>query len=126
MFEELKALFEERSSLRCLQSCSYFVRNSIHCNQDVTVTILVTDDDSWEISSESIRSQLTPTENSSMPIVSLEDFFKDNPDKQSLPLPNHSLEQSPCRPIIGSKSQGNYIMYYCRIHPKVKNASLGV
>jgi hypothetical protein len=50
MFEELKALFEECSSLRCLQSCSYFVRNSIHCNQDVTVTILVTDDDSWSLS----------------------------------------------------------------------------
>jgi hypothetical protein len=64
----------------------------------VAVTSIICD---TEISSESIRSQLTPAENSSMPIVSVEDFFS---CKQSLPLPNHSLEQSPCRPIIGSKS----------------------
>lgn len=104
MFEEFKALFEECSSLRCLQSCSYFARNSIHCNQDVTVTILITDDDlvavtsiicDTEISSESIRSQLTPADN-----VFVEDFFS---CKQSLPLPNHSLEQSPCRHIIGQR-----------------------
>jgi hypothetical protein len=70
------------------------------------------------------RSQLTdntPAENSSMPIVSVEDFFS---SKQSLPLPDHSLEQSPCYPIIGSKSGGDHIIYYCKIHRKVENANL--
>jgi hypothetical protein len=70
------------------------------------------------------RSQLTdntPTDNSSKPIVSVADFFS---SKQSLALPEHSLEQSPCYPIIGSKTEGNYIMYYCRIHPKVRNTNL--
>lgn len=61
------------------------------------------------------RSQLidkNPAEHSFMPIISVEDFFSSN---QSLPLPVHSLEQSPCCPIIGSKSGGDYIIYYCKL-----------
>jgi hypothetical protein len=70
------------------------------------------------------RSQLTantPIENFSMPILSVEDFFSSN---QSLPLVAHSLEQSPCYSIIGSKPQGKHIMYYCRIHTEFKNINL--
>jgi hypothetical protein len=63
----------------------------------------------------------TPAQKPFMPIVSVEDFFS---SKQPLPLPDHSLEQSPCYPIIGSKPGGNYIMYHCKIHPKVKNTNL--
>jgi hypothetical protein len=49
------------------------------------------------------RSQPTDlTENSFKPIVSVEDFFKVDPGNQSSALPDHSLEQSPCYPIIGS------------------------
>jgi hypothetical protein len=76
-----------------------------------------------EISSESIRShrlQLIPGDNSFTPIVSVEDFFS---SKQPLPLPQHSFEQSPCYPIIGSKSEGSYTMYR-KIHPKVRNTNL--
>ena len=59
-----------------------------------------------------------------MPIVSVEDFFRADPDKPSLPLPDHSLEQSPCYPIIGSKSSGDHIIYYCKLHHKVENTNL--
>jgi hypothetical protein len=52
-----------------------------------------------------------------MPIVSVEDFYN---SEQSLPLPDHSLKQSPCCPIIG----GDYIIYYCKAHPKVENTNL--
>ena len=68
------------------------------------------------------RPQLAvPVENSIMSIVSVEDFFSSN---QPLPLSDHSLEQSPCYPIIGSKSSGNYIIYYCKLHRKVENTNL--
>ena len=56
------------------------------------------------------------------PVVSVENFFS---DEQSLPLPPHSLEQSPCSPIIGSKPAGNHTMYYCEVHPKTTNINLG-
>jgi P4 family phage/plasmid primase-like protien len=56
------------------------------------------------------------------PVVSVENFFA---DEQSLPLSPHSLEQSPCSPIIGSKPAGNHTMYYCQVHPKTTNINLG-
>ena len=52
------------------------------------------------------------------PIVPLEDFFYDAPDLPYKPLAEHSLEQSPCYPIIGSKVEGRYKVYYCELHPK--------
>jgi hypothetical protein len=63
----------------------------------------------------------TPIEDSVMPIVSVEDFFS---SKESLQLPNHSLEQSPCYPIIGCKYRRDYTIYYCKLHRKVENANL--
>jgi hypothetical protein len=48
---------------------------------------------------------MLPALTSSMAIVSVEDFF--NAD---LPLPEHSFEQSPCYPIIGSKSRGPLLL----------------
>ena len=88
------------------------------------IFVLFNADPESERSDRAHRSQLTdntPAENSFMPIVSVEDFFS---IKQSLQLPNHSLEQSPCYPIIGSKSSGDYIIYYCKVHRKVENTNL--
>jgi hypothetical protein len=48
------------------------------------------------------------------PIVSAEDFFHDAPDLSWQPLPAHTLEQSPCHPIIVNKGR----FYYCKVHPK--------
>jgi hypothetical protein len=51
------------------------------------------------------------------PIVTVDEFFRDDTDKPYSPLPDHTLEQSPCRSIIGSKPtpNGKYILYYCEI-----------
>jgi transcriptional regulator with XRE-family HTH domain len=56
----------------------------------------------------------------SIHLTSIDNFFSN--DKL---LSGHSIEQSVCYPIIGSKSEGDYTMYYCKIHPKIKNANLG-
>ena len=53
-------------------------------------------------------------------IVSVERFFNDVADLPYEPLPEHSLEQSPCYPIIGK----NQKLYFCRLHPEVKNVNL--
>lgn len=39
-------------------------------------------------------------------------------------MPTHNLEESPCYPIIHSKSVGNHIWYYCSLHSDFKNISL--
>ena len=52
----------------------------------------------------------------------MEEFF--NVDKPFLSLADHSLEQSRCHPIIGSKSKGSHIWYHCKLHPKVVNTNL--
>ena len=53
-------------------------------------------------------------------IVSVERFFHDVADLPYQPLPEHSLEQSPCYPIIGK----NQKFYFCKLHPEVKNVNL--
>jgi hypothetical protein len=55
------------------------------------------------------------------PIITVEIFFSDN---QSLPLPYHSFEQSPCYPIIGAKPAENHVLYSCEIHRKIRNINL--
>jgi hypothetical protein len=56
----------------------------------------------------------------SMKVRSIADFFYKDPNKPWEPLPDHTLEQSPCYPIIAIKQ--NY--YYCILHPKVENIYL--
>jgi hypothetical protein len=51
-------------------------------------------------------------------IKQVEDFFSDESDYRS--LPEHSLEQSPCHPIIQRKD----IFYACILHPKARNINL--
>jgi hypothetical protein len=53
-------------------------------------------------------------------IVSVERFFHDVADLPYQPLPEHSLEQSPCYPIIDRNNRS----YFCRLHPEVKNVNL--
>ena len=55
-------------------------------------------------------------------IVSVERFFNDVADSPYQPLPEHSLEQSPCYPIIGRNNNNG--LYFCRLHPEVKNVNL--
>jgi len=75
------------------------------------------------------------------PIISVQDFFN---NYNSLPMfESHSLEQSPCRPIIGCRSDditGDIIdkdenvvsessypntIYYCKLHPELGSVFLG-
>jgi replicative DNA helicase Mcm len=50
----------------------------------------------------------------------VEEFFCDNPTLPWQPLPEHSLEESPCYPIISKKGK----FYYCKVHPSIENIYL--
>ena len=54
----------------------------------------------------------------SIAIVSVERFFHDVADLPYQPLPEHTVEQSPCYHIIGRNNNG---LYFCRLHPEVKS-----
>jgi hypothetical protein len=55
------------------------------------------------------------------PIISVEEFFNDDPSLPYQSLPPHSLEQSPCYPVIDKKHNN---LYYCKLHPGVQNVNL--
>jgi hypothetical protein len=57
-------------------------------------------------------------------IVSIEEFFYDDPNTPWKPLPKHSLEQSPCYPIIGMHNKYRVPFYYCKLHPSIENIYL--
>lgn len=50
------------------------------------------------------------------------EFFHDDPDMPYQPLPEHSLEQSLCHPIIALDKKG--VFYYCKLHPKIQSIYL--
>jgi hypothetical protein len=52
----------------------------------------------------------------------VEDFFYDEPGDDYKPLPKHSLEESPCYPIIDMEKKG--VFYYCKVHPKIQSVYL--
>jgi hypothetical protein len=59
-------------------------------------------------------------------IVSVEEFFHDDPNTPWKPLPEHDLKASPCYSIIGIRNYHNYKIpfYYCKLHPDIENAYL--
>ena len=61
------------------------------------------------------------------PMVSVEEFFYDDPSISWKPLPEHDLKQSPYYPIIDICRYHNYKIpfYYCKLHPDIENAYLG-
>ena len=58
-------------------------------------------------------------------MISIEEFFFDDPaitpENPWKPLPKHSLEQSPCYPIIGIHNKYKVPFYYCKLHPDIEN-----
>jgi hypothetical protein len=59
------------------------------------------------------------------PIISVEEFFSDNPPITTQnpwkPLPPHTLQESPCYPIIMRIQQRDGLMYYrCKLHSKTR------
>ena len=61
-------------------------------------------------------------------MISIKDFFLDNPyispKNPWIPISNHSLEESPCYPIIGISNKYRVPLYYCELHPGFKNINL--
>jgi hypothetical protein len=61
-------------------------------------------------------------------MISIEDFFFNDcsitPQNPWKPLPKHSLEQSPCFPIIGMHNKYRVPFYYCKLHPNIENVYL--
>jgi hypothetical protein len=54
-------------------------------------------------------------------------LFDDNaitPENPWRPLPKHSLEQSPCYPIIGIHNKYRVHFYYCKLHHNIENIYL--
>ena len=54
----------------------------------------------------------------------VEEFFLDNPDLEYQPADSHSLEQSPCVPIIDSKVEASIVWFNCKLHPGIVNINL--
>jgi hypothetical protein len=72
------------------------------------VTYAIESDDGLLLNVTTITTKKTIT--NFRQIVSLEEFFHDEPGLPWQPLPpGHTLEQSPCYPIIGKKGE-----FYCR------------
>ncbi|MGA9153703.1 MAG: hypothetical protein WBZ36_24235 [Candidatus Nitrosopolaris sp.] len=73
-------------------------------------------------------SQLIATTKNSftfMPIIPVDEFFKDDHDKPYSALRSHSLEESPCYPIIDVKLAGRHLIYHCEIcRPEFANDSV--
>ena len=58
------------------------------------------------------------------PIVSIDEFFHDDPNIPWKPMPDHDLKQSPCYHIIGINYNHKISLYYCKLHPNIQNANL--
>ncbi len=62
-------------------------------------------------------------------IMSVEEFFIDKSNRERRPLSSHTLEQSPCYPIIDKRQYNNEngnggTFYYCKLHPDIENINL--
>ena len=62
------------------------------------------------------------------PIISVDEFFYNDPNTPWKPLPEHDLKQSPCYPIIDIRRYHKYKIpfYYCKLHPDIENAYLEI
>lgn len=76
----------------------------------------IVEDEMDVVSEEELESFQKPTVESFNPIISVEDFFSDD-----MPLDNHSIEESPCLPIINTKPgvTSTETVYYCKLHPEL-------
>ena len=61
-------------------------------------------------------------------ITSIEEFFINKSNQVWRPLSSHTLEQSPCYPIIDKRQynndNGSGTFYYCKLHPDIQNINL--
>lgn len=66
------------------------------------------------------NASLSNTNSEATKVISITDFFYDDPTMPYVALPDHKLDQSPCCPIIAIKDG----YYYRRLHPEIKNTHL--
>ncbi len=66
------------------------------------------------------HASLSSTNSEAAKVISVTDFFYDDPTMPYVALPDHELDQSPCCHIISIKDG----YYYCRLHPEIKNVHL--
>lgn len=66
------------------------------------------------------NASLSNTNSEATKVISITDFFYDDPTMPYVAPPDHKLDQSPCCPIIAI--QDGY--YYRRLHPEIKNTHL--
>lgn len=79
------------------------------------------EDDLDVVSEEELEPFKKPPEESFNPIISVRDFFSND-----MPLNDHSLEESPCFPIINTRpgETSTDIIYYCKLHPELGSTFL--
>jgi hypothetical protein len=65
------------------------------------------------------NASLSKPNSEAIKVISVTDFFYDDPTMPYVALPDHKLE-SPCCHIISIKDG----YYYCRLHPEIKNVHL--
>ena len=73
---------------------------------------------------ESYNPNVIPGQEQSVKIVTVDEFFYEDPTTPWKPLPEHDLKRSPCHPIIGIRYNYEIPLYYCKLHPDIENAYL--
>ncbi len=69
--------------------------------------------------STSLTYRIVQKSDITQPIVSVENFFSND-----MPLPDHSLEQSPCYTIIDvSQDEMGFQTYHCKLHPELMGST---
>ena len=91
-------------------------------NQTLKVTNSVSSDNDDRITEKDSTDIITKPEQSN-PIVSVDEFFYDDPNIPWKPLPEQDLKRSPCYPIIDIRKYHNYKIpfYYCKLHENANN-----
>src|SRR4029078_508886 len=99
--------------------------NEAACTPDYNVQQSKVISQQSAVCSESdLRVHKAPAERLQIKIKYVEEFFLDNPDLEYQSAGPHSLDQSPCYPIIDSKAEADVVWYNCKLHPDFVNINL--
>ena len=95
-------------------------RLNVDCRACLSFTIIYQHSQVQPIDRPLHNASLSNTNSEVTKVISVTDFFYDDPTMPYVALPDHKLDQSPCCPIIAIKDG----YYYCRLHPEIKNTYL--
>ena len=91
-------------------------RLNVDCRACLSFTIIYQHSQIQPIHHPLHNASLSNTNSQATKVISITDFFYDDPTMPYAPLPAHDLDQSPCYVIIDIKDG----YYYCRLHPEIK------